>query len=230
MMAEQKHAHRPILHTPAAPGFGWGRRFPPWAAARRRGPRRESSRSVKAARLVLSGATTLDDGENNAMRTEERDAQISRATKLTFMGIFLTGMAAFSAQVLKRGENVQVQPYDLVLLGLATFRTGRMVAYERVAQPLREPVTETKPDFTGAGETVVAKGHGLQHAIGELVSCPICIGTWAAAGMVYGLHLAPQPTRVFLSIMGATGAAELMFEASEALAWLGRAARRQCGE
>jgi hypothetical protein len=29
--------------------------------------------------------------------------------------------------------------------------------------------------------------------------------------------------------MGATGAAELLLEASEALGWLGRAARRQCG-
>ncbi len=76
---------------------------------------------------------------------------------------------------------------------------------------------------------MVAKGHGVQRAIGELLSCPICVGTWAAAGMVYGLHLAPRPTRVFLSIMGATGAAELMFEASEALGWIGRAARRQCG-
>ena len=162
------------------------------------------------------------------MRQAEHDEQVSRATKLTFMSVFVAGMAAFSAQVVRRGYDVQIRPYDLLLLGLSTYRTGRMVAYERVAQPLREPVTETKPDFTGVGETVVAKGHGLQRAIGELVSCPICIGTWAAAGMVYGLHLAPQPTRVFLSIMATTGAAELMFEASEALGWLGRAARRQC--
>ena len=163
------------------------------------------------------------------MATDEHDKQISHAAKLTFMGIFVAGMGAFSAQIARRRDTVGLSPFDLLLLGLSTYRTGRMVAYERIAQPLREPVTETKPDFTGVGETVVAKGHGVQLAIGELVSCPICVGTWAAAAMVYGLHFAPQPTRVVLSIMGATGAAELMYETSEALGWVGRAARRQCG-
>src|SRR5215207_4486709 len=122
------------------------------------------------------------------MQRDERDEQINRATKLTFMGIFLAGMAAFSAQVARRGDDVKVQPYELLLLGLSTYRAGRMLAYERVTQPLRDPITETKPDSTGVGETVVAKGRGLQQAIGELASCPICIGTWVAAGMVYGPH------------------------------------------
>jgi hypothetical protein len=40
---------------------------------------------------------------------------------------------------------VQVTPLDLVMLGLATYRSGRLIAYERVAAPLREPVTETVP-------------------------------------------------------------------------------------
>jgi hypothetical protein len=167
--------------------------------------------------------------KGTGMQSQQRDEQIGRATKLTFMGVFLAGMGAFSAQVARRGDTVRISPYDLALLGLSAYRTGRLVAYERIAQPLRETVTVTQPDFTGVGETVVAKGHGLQRAVGELISCPMCVGTWAAAVMVYGLHFTPQPTRVFLSIMGATGAAELMYEASEALGWLGRAARRQCG-
>ncbi len=43
--------------------------------------------------------------------------------------------------------------------------------------------------------------------MGELVSCPVCIGTWVAAGLVYGLHLAPRPTRVYVTVMSATGLA-----------------------
>ena len=62
------------------------------------------------------------------MRQAERDEQVSRATKLTFMSVFVAGMAAFSAQVVRRGDDVQIRPYDLLLLGLSTYRTGRMVA------------------------------------------------------------------------------------------------------
>jgi hypothetical protein len=46
---------------------------------------------------------------------------------------------------------------------------------------------------------------------------------------VYGLRIAPGPTRVFLAIMGATGLAELLDGASEALSWTGQAARNQVG-
>ncbi len=96
-----------------------------------------------------------------------------------------------------------------------------------VAAPLRAPVTEVVPDGSGAGETVVAAGSGWRWTPGELVSCPICIGTWVAAGLVYGLHLAPRPTRVFLAIMSATGVAQVLTETPEALTWTGRAARAQ---
>ena len=164
------------------------------------------------------------------MASHDHDYAANRATKLTLMGVFLGSLAAFSARTVLRGEEVQIRPFDLLLLGLTTYRTGRMIAYERVAQPLREPVTETRPDDSGAGETVVAKGRGAQRALGELLSCPICIGTWVSAGLVYGLHLAPRPTRVFLAVMGTTGAADLLYCSSEALSWIGRAARRQCGD
>jgi len=105
--------------------------------------------------------------------------------------------------------------------------TGRMVAYERVAAPIRETITDTVPDGSGAGEAVVSAGAGWRWAIGEVVSCPICIGTWVSAGLVYGRQLAPRPTRAFLTIMSATGAAQILSETTEALTWSGRSFRKQ---
>lgn len=64
-----------------------------------------------------------------------------RAAKLALAGVFLGGLSVFSAVLQGRDEQVQVEPLDLVMLGLATYRSGRLVAYERVAAPLREPVT-----------------------------------------------------------------------------------------
>jgi hypothetical protein len=31
-----------------------------------------------------------------------------------------------------------------------------------------------------------AKGRGLRRAIGELLTCPFCLGTWIASGFIYG--------------------------------------------
>ena len=150
-----------------------------------------------------------------------------RSSKLTLAGAFLGLLGAFSALLRRPNEQVQLRPLDLAMLGLSTYRTGRLLAFERVAQPLRAPVTETVPDGSGAGEAIVATGKGWRWTLGELVSCPICIGTWVAAGLVYGLHVAPRPTRVFLAIMSSTGVAQILTETTEALTWAGRAARKQ---
>lgn len=149
------------------------------------------------------------------------------ATKLTLAGIFMGGLASFTVLPRHGEEEPEFRPFDLLVLGLATYRTGRLVAFERVAAPLREPVTKTVPDASGAGEAVVAAGTGWRWTLGELLSCPTCIGTWVAAGLVSGMRLAPRPTNVFAAIMSITGVAQLLSEATEALTWSSRSARKR---
>lgn len=161
----------------------------------------------------------------------DRDELENQATKLTLMTLFLGILGTFSLRVMRRGEVLNLSPFQLLLLGLSSYRVGRMMAFERIAAPLRAPFTDTIPDESGAGETVVATrdGSGVRSAIGELLTCPVCFGTWAAAGLVYGLHFAPRPTRVLLAVLSTTGVAEIAYSATEALNWTARAARRQCG-
>jgi len=144
--------------------------------------------------------------------------------------LFLALLAAFALRERKNHENLELQPFDLALLGLATLRLGRLAAYDKVFETWRLPVAETRPDESGAGDTVVPKGRGFQRALGELISCPICAGTWAAAGLVYGLRFAPRFTRALLAIMGAVGAAEIFNGAIEALEWTAQAARERAGQ
>src|ERR687885_2571998 len=113
------------------------------------------------------------------------DAQQTRATKLTLISIFVGILGTFAGRLVRREDRLHLRSFDLLMLGLSTFRMGRMIAFEGVAAPLREPFTETTPDSSGAGQTVVARGRGVRHVLGELVSCPICAGTWVAAGLVY---------------------------------------------
>jgi Protein of unknown function (DUF1360) len=164
------------------------------------------------------------------MPRDAKDRGEQRATYLTLIGLFFSLFAAFSRRERERGDDPRLRPFDFALLGLATYRAGRLAAYDKVTEPLRAPFTETKPDETGAGMTVVPQGNGARKALGELLSCPTCAGTWVAAGLVYGLRIAPLPTRVLLTILGATGLAELLNAATEALSWTGQVARKQAGQ
>ena len=152
-----------------------------------------------------------------------------RTTYVTLTGLFLSLLAAFSLRERRNRENLDLRPFDLALLGLATFRLGRAAAYDKVFETFRLPVAETKPDESGAGDTVVPKGRGVQRALGELISCPICAGTWIAATLVYGLGIAPRATRALLAIMASVGLAELLNGATEALEWTAQTEREQAG-
>ncbi len=163
------------------------------------------------------------------MVLHDRQQMENYGTKLTLISVFLSLMAVFSLRLARRGQDLGLGPFDLVLLGLSTFRVGRMAAYEGIAAPIREPFTHVEEDASGAGETVVAEGTGIHRAIGELLSCPVCVGTWVAASLVYGLQLLPIPTRVFLWISSTTGVAEIVYHFTEALSWTGHTARRQAG-
>ena len=54
---------------------------------------------------------------------------------------------------------------------------------------IREPFVEGEA-YQGEGERPA--GEGLQRAIGELVTCSRCIGTWTAAGLAATQVLAPR--------------------------------------
>ncbi len=100
-----------------------------------------------------------------------------RTTYVTLVGLFMGLFGLAASRTRPDGRQFELRSRDLALVGLATFRAGRVVAYDRVTEPLRAPVTETEPDEFGAGENVVAEGSGVRKAIGELVSCPTCVGT-----------------------------------------------------
>jgi len=155
-----------------------------------------------------------------------------RIAKIILSVIFLSGFALFIGWTLIFGPGLDVfnlSALDLALLGLATYRLGRLIAYDQVMEPLRQFVTETAPDSTGAGESVDPKGEGVQQALGQLVCCPICAGTWVAALLTYLFYMFPGPTRVFLIMTSAIAIAELLGALTEALSWAGQYARTMSG-
>ncbi|MFM8321862.1 MAG: DUF1360 domain-containing protein, partial [Chloroflexota bacterium] len=149
------------------------------------------------------------------------------------MTIFLFTFAGFIALLWRHTAGFttfQLNWLDLVLLAFSTLRLGHLVAYDRVTEPLRRPFARTVADGTGAGESVEPIGLGVRNALGQAISCPICAGTWIAAGLTYALVAFPGPARVFLTMTAAIGAASLLNAACEALSWNGQLARTRTGE
>ncbi|HEU4322376.1 MAG TPA: DUF1360 domain-containing protein [Roseiflexaceae bacterium] len=161
--------------------------------------------------------------------TKKTDETVERVTYLGLIGLFSSLFAAFE-MVRRDREERAVGPFDMLMLGVAVYRMGRLIAYDRVTEPLRAVFTRTEPHPSGADMMVVARGRGVRKALGELLSCPSCAGMWAAALLVYGLGLAPRPTRTLLAIVGASGTAELINAAVEALTWQSQAERQIAGE
>jgi hypothetical protein len=92
-----------------------------------------------------------------------------------------------------------VRPGEIVPLGVATFALSKLVAKEKVEAWVREPFVEEAP--TGERRP---KGEGLRYAVGELLTCTRCVGTWSALGLVALRVTRPREARVVTAVLGAS--------------------------
>ncbi len=124
------------------------------------------------------------------------------------MGTYLSGLAAAGllAKLLGRDPR-EHRPVDLAMLGLATFKGARTVARDEVTSFLRDPFVEGEAHE--GGEDPVVTGD-LRQAIGELVTCTRCIGTWVAAGLTATQVIAPRFGRLLTWTLAAAGANDFL--------------------
>ncbi len=116
------------------------------------------------------------------------------------IALFNTVLASFLLSRKNSDLPERIGAGDLFLLGLATQKLSRVLTRDRVTQPLRAPFTEHEGSG-GAGEVEErARGTGLRRAIGQLITCPYCVGTWLASIFIYGFVFNPRITRLVASI------------------------------
>jgi hypothetical protein len=114
-------------------------------------------------------------------------------------GVALVGALA-STRVTGRELPERLSTQDLVVAGIATHKISRLVAKDKVTSFVRAPFTRFQ-EKTGQGELEEApRGHGLQHAIGELLVCPYCLAQWIAGGFAVGYVYAPRATRLLAGL------------------------------
>lgn len=100
---------------------------------------------------------------------------------------------------------------DLALGGVAVHKFSRLLAKGSVTSPLRAPFTQFEGPAGPAEHQEQARGtHGARHTIGELLTCPFCLGVWVGTGYVAGLAVAPRPTRAWAAVFGVVGLSDFL--------------------
>jgi hypothetical protein len=116
---------------------------------------------------------------------------------------------------------------DLVVLAGATFKAARTIARDDVTSFVRAPFVEGEAGL-GAEEEPKQTG-GMEQAIGELVTCTRCVGTWAAAGLTATQILAPRFGRMLTWSLAAAAANDFLQAGFAALAHKSNALEERVG-
>ena len=81
-----------------------------------------------------------------------------------------------------------------------------VLAKEKISTWIREPFVEEGADH----KPVQPEGHGMRAAIGELMTCTRCIGTWSALGLVTLRTASPAAGRATMRVLALAGTNDLM--------------------
>lgn len=139
-----------------------------------------------------------------AVVTERASEQPPYAAYATIMGVFAGGLALTGALARRLGRDAGERTWlDLATLTAASFKASRTIARDEVTSFLRDPFVEGHP-HGGEDERPVQTG-GMEQAIGELVTCSRCVGTWAAAGLAATQVLAPRFGRLLTWTLAGAG-------------------------
>jgi hypothetical protein len=124
-------------------------------------------------------------------------------------GTAVTGMAAFLAVSGRRLPD-RLSWSDLALLAVATHKASRQLAKDPVTSPLRAPFTRYSGTSAEAELKEEVRGRGMRKALGELVSCPFCLGQWVATTGVFGMITVPRATRAIASVFAVLTASDML--------------------
>jgi hypothetical protein len=116
----------------------------------------------------------------------------------TFMGAL--GLTGWLARRQERDPQCHTA-LDLAVLAAATFKAARTLSHDEVTSFIREPFVRGHAHEGGEEP----KAGGMEQAIGELVTCTRCVGTWAAAGLTWTQVLAPRFGRILTWTLAAGG-------------------------
>ncbi len=125
---------------------------------------------------------------------------------------FSAGATLFAVVARRRGVRLpqRIPPWDVALLGTATFKMSRVLSKDKLTSFLRAPFTRRESEGTANEVLDRPRGSGVRRAVGDLVSCPFCISAWVAGALVCCYVSAPRATRLVCAGLGAVTVADLL--------------------
>jgi hypothetical protein len=122
----------------------------------------------------------------------------------TFGGLLATAGAV--GRLLDRDPQCQTA-LDFAVLAAASFKAAHTLSHDEVTSFIRQPFVRGTA-HSGEGEEPAEEG--LEQAIGELVTCTRCIGTWVAAALASTQIVAPRFGRLLTWSLGAAAANDFL--------------------
>jgi Protein of unknown function (DUF1360) len=99
---------------------------------------------------------------------------------------------------------------DTALLGVATHKASRLLTKDAVTAPLRTPFARFEEETGMAEVNESVRGHGLQHAVGELATCPFCLAIWVSTALTAGMVFVPRLTRLVATMLTAVAVSDTL--------------------
>lgn len=125
-------------------------------------------------------------------------------------GAFNGAFAAALVAAHRAGKLDGLGAGDILLAGVATQKLSRLLGKDKVTSFLRAPFTRYQGESGPSEVSEAPRGTGMRMAIGELVSCPYCLGQWISAGFALGLMTAPRTTRAIAGTYAVLGVADFL--------------------
>lgn len=152
------------------------------------------------------------------------------ARRITLFAMFLVfEMVVF---LIGHFRPVKLDPFTWGLLVLASSLGGAAIAYMTIGEWIRTPVAivvkhssgvgyDTEPKYQAGPDYIETPAHyGTLEAIGELICCPICAGTWFGL-LLYTLYgWVPGLGISMIYVLSIGGAVRLVVRTSEAVEWV----------
>ncbi len=140
------------------------------------------------------------------------------STLVSYAGLAGLHLAAFGwalDALVRSGRRLpeRVDAADLVVQGIATYQVSRVLSRGKITRFARAPVTQVQEDQAAPpGEIAesATAAEGPRRAIGELMTCTVCLDQWVAAGFALAHARAPGPTRVVASAFTVKSVADVL--------------------
>lgn len=124
-----------------------------------------------------------------------------------FMG---AGAAALVVGVRRDALPERFALSDVALASVATHHLARLITKDRVTSVLRAPFTRYSGDGAPGEVREQPRSRGSQLAIGQLLTCPYCVGDWVALGVMTGMVAAPRATRACATVLTVAAVADAL--------------------